>query len=94
MISGVVSGMGNVLSHRLSRLLEILGHIHGGSLHLLGFSLDLVPFVTGKVANGGFQSAFGIFCRGVNVVGHGDDRNGNKDDRLTHIKGVRRSSYI
>lgn len=75
--------MGNFPGGGLGRLLEIFRRVHGGSLHLLGLTLDLVTCVTGDVTIGSFQLAFGLFRRGISFVGHDDDCNGEETSLLS-----------
>ncbi len=64
----LISGISNLLAGCTCTFLDVLGSIHGGSLNLLGLSLDLVACVTGEVPIGGFEFAFCIFGSGIKFV--------------------------
>jgi hypothetical protein len=64
----LTSGISHLLADGTCTFLNILSDIHRGGLYLLGLALDLMAFVPGEVAEGGFKLAFCIFGSGINFV--------------------------
>jgi hypothetical protein len=73
LINLVCQFMGSItdlFGNGLGTLFQILNRIHGRSLNLFGFALDLVACVAGQLTQARFQLALGVLGHSVAFVRH------------------------